>query len=383
MISALFFVWFAVATFWTINALRHPVPPGKGMAPLWLPGMIVSELSGWFLLGRAAIAAGFLAQGAAEVTVGQVGLALFVFSEVGLLVVFTRSIRAARSLGHPVSIPGIFRVWDRTPRGEVITAEVSYADGLSLDVHGPESGGTGPCLIYLHPGSWMRGKPGRQARPLFHRLVADGWVVLDVRYPLSPDATFPDHLVGVKRAIAWAKADNAHFGVDPRKVFVSGGSAGAHLAALAALTPNREMFQQGFEAEDTSVAGCIAFYGIYDFFNRNRSRYDWPFIAKHVMKAGRATQPELYRMASPLDQVGEGAPPFLVVHGELDSVVLPVESHYFVKALEGKGVPVEYREIIGAQHGFDGLAGLRAKAVANLSADWLNNLVGNRSEAIT
>lgn len=383
MISALFVVWFAVATIWTVNALRHPVPPGRGIAPLWLPGMIVSELSGWFLLERAAIAGVLLSLGAGEPIMGQVGLGLFVLSEAGLLVIFTRSIRAARKLDHPVTIPGIFRVWDRTPTSEVITTEVPYTDGLTLEVHAPEFAAGGPCLLYLHPGSWMRGKPGRQARPLFHRLVAEGWVVLDVRYPLSPDATFPDHLIGVKKAIAFAKSEGARFGIDPTKVFVAGGSAGAHLAALAALTPNRQEFQEGYEDRDTSVAGCITFYGIFDLFNRNLTRHDWPFIAKHVMKADRITDSDVYRLASPLDQVGEDAPPFLVIHGEFDSVVLPVESHYFVKALEEKGVPVEYREIIGAQHGFDGLAGLRAKAVGELCANWLNNLVGNRSRAIS
>lgn len=345
--------------------------------------MIVSELSAWFLLERAAIAAIFLGLGATDLTVGRVGLALFVFSEAGLLVVFSRTIRAARRLDYPVTIPGIFKVWDRIPAVEIVTTDVSYADGLTLELHSPESGASGPCLIYLHPGSWMRGKPGRQALPMFHRLVADGWVVLDVRYPLSPEATFPDHLIGVKRAIGWAKNEGAEIGIDPNKVFVSGGSAGAHLAALAALTPNRTVFQEGFEERDTSLAGCIAFYGIFDLVNRNLTRYDWPFVAKHVMKAERTSEPGLYRLASPLDQITDGAPPFLVVHGEFDSVVLPLESRQFVDALESGGVPVEYREIIGAQHGFDALAGLRAKAVADLCANWLNNLVGNRSSAIS
>ena len=51
----MFFTWFFAATLWTVNALRRPVPPGRGLAPLWLPGMIVSELAPGLLVVRALI----------------------------------------------------------------------------------------------------------------------------------------------------------------------------------------------------------------------------------------------------------------------------------------------------------------------------------------
>ncbi|HSM44593.1 MAG TPA: hypothetical protein VK969_06200, partial [Acidimicrobiia bacterium] len=45
VISAFFFIWFAAACIWTINALRRPVPPDRRFPPLWLPAMLVSELA--------------------------------------------------------------------------------------------------------------------------------------------------------------------------------------------------------------------------------------------------------------------------------------------------------------------------------------------------
>ena len=52
-------------------------------------------------------------------------------------------------------------------------------------------------------------------------------------------------------------------GADPAVVFVAGSSAGGHLAAMAALTPNDPRFQPGFERADTSVTAAICLYGYY------------------------------------------------------------------------------------------------------------------------
>lgn len=378
MISALFFIWFFVAFLWTVNALRRPTLPGEGLAPLWFPGMIVSELAAWLFLSRAAVAVAFLMFGGADLAIGKGGLVLFMLSEVGLLVVIYRAAVAARYLGFPVSVSGLLRVWDRTPSWELVEHDIPYAKGLTLNVHRQIDTRGAPTMLYLHPGSWMRGRPGRQARPLVHALVASGWIVLDAGYPLSPKATFPEHLVGVKRAIAWAKEGGSNFGVDPERIVVSGGSAGAHLAALAALTPHMTELQPGFEQADVSVVGCLPFYGIFDLLNRNNTRYDWPFIAKHVMKARPEDDPDRYRLGSPLDMAANNGAPFHIVHGEFDSVVLPAESMYLAEALRGAGSNVTYTEVRTAQHGFDGLSGLRAKAIAARCADWLNDLVDAR-----
>lgn len=372
MIAALFFTWSGTALILTINALRKPVPPGKGLPPLWLPAMLVSELAPWLLVIRAGLASLFVVAGSLLLGVGRVALVLLVLSEIGLLVLMRRSWRAARDTGMR---PGIFDLWRvriRIPDGVSISESERYADGLAMDVYSRQGLESAPALIYLHPGSWMRGGPGRQARPLLYDLASRGWVVLDIRYPLSPSATFPEHLIGVKRAIAWAKTDDAlQLGIDPERVAIAGASSGAHLAALAALTDNVAGLQPGFEDTDTSLIACVPHYGIYDLFVRNGTRHDWPFIASHVMKSSPAESPELYRLGSPIDLAHRQAPPFLVVHGEYDSLVLPAESVHFVEALQSESVPVRYHEVAGGQHGFDAIASLRARAVGALVVDFL------------
>lgn len=338
--------------------------------------MLISELAPLYLVGRSLVAVVFLGLGAANRPIGIAGIWLFVVSQVGLLVLVWRGVKAARDTGHSPPWWTLFNTWERLPDGVERGTEVPYWDSLTFDSYGHAGLSQAPTLVYVHPGSWMRGRPGRQARAMFHRLAARGWLVLDIRYPLSPDATFPEHLIGVKRAIAWAKSEGRRIGVDPSRVVVAGGSSGAHLAALAALTAGQPGLQPDFEDADVSVAACVAFYGIYDLLIRNPTRYDWPFIANTVMKARATEAPELYELGSPVDQVHPGAPPFLVVHGEYDSVVLAAESKHFVSALRASGVNVEYMEVLGAQHGFDAIASIRSRAVANRCVEWLTVRVG-------
>jgi len=362
MPSTLFVIWFGAAFVLTVNALRRPVQPGKGIPPPWLPAMLVSELAPWLLLVRVLAVVAFVSIGVLESAAGWVGLVLFILSELGLLVLIWRTIASARATGVNLSAWSLFRIWDRLPAGVTVTPEVHYWDGLTLDIYRRPESIMAPALIYVHPGSWMRGRPGRQARAMLHLLAASGWVVLDIRYPLSPEATFPEHLIGVKHAIAWAKTGGSEYGIEPNLVAISGGSSGAHLAALASLTWDRTELQPGFEDADTSVIGCAPFYGIYDLLVRNPTRFDWPFIGRHVLKAAKHEAPDLYRLGSPVDQARSDTPPFLVIHGGFDSVVLPEESRHFVAALERVGGRVEYHEILGAQHGFDAVASLRSRA---------------------
>lgn len=333
--------------------------------------MLISELAPLYFVLRGVIAWGFVALGALDDPVGRAGLILFVLSEVGLIVLMVRSMRSATSTGHPASIFGLLKLYERRPRAVGLETEVHYWDGLTLDLYSQSDVEQAPALIYVHPGSWMRGRPGRQARALFYRLAQLGWVILDIRYPLSPAATFPEHLIGVKRAIEWARSQGLEKGIDPSRIAISGGSSGAHLAALAALTHDHSHLQPGFEEADTSVMACVPFYGIYDLLVRNPTRYDWPFIARYVLKARVDERPDLYRLGSPIDQARPDAPPFLVIHGEFDSIVLADESRHFVDALDEVGANASYHEVIGAQHGFDAVASIRSRAVAELCVAWL------------
>ena len=108
-------------------------------------------------------------------------------------------------------------------------------------------------LLQIHGGAWVIGNKRQQALPLMHHLAAHGWVCVAANYRLSPRATFPDHLIDVKLALGWIHEHIDSYGGDPEFVAITGGSAGGHLASLAALTANHPEYQPGFEPAETSV----------------------------------------------------------------------------------------------------------------------------------
>src|SRR5436190_2070186 len=87
-----------------------------------------------------------------------------------------------------------------------------------------------------------------------------GGTAISIHLRLSPMATWPDHLIDCKRALAWVREHIAAYGGDPDYVVVTGGSAGGHLAAMMGLTANDPQYQPGFEDVDTSVRAMMPFY---------------------------------------------------------------------------------------------------------------------------
>jgi len=82
------------------------------------------------------------------------------------------------------------------------------------------------------------------------------------------------------------------------------------------------------------------------------------------MKSKLATAREAWERASPMDQVNQGAPPFLVVHGANDTLVPVAEARSFVRLLRAASdAPVVYAELPGAQHAFEIFPSLRTVAV--------------------
>ena len=205
--------------------------------------------------------------------------------------------------------------------------------------HSHPSGG--PVMIHLHGGRFTSGRKNHQARPLLYRMASQGWVCISANYRLSPAAQWPDHLVDVKRIIAWVRDHGAEYGADPTRVFVAGSSAGAHLAAMAALTSGDPTFQPDFEDANTSVTAAICLGGYFGDVASGLS-------------------------SSPLAHVRSDAPPFFVAHGDRDTMTPLEGARLLVDSLRAASSnPVVYAVLPGGQHTFDLFHSLRFETVVN------------------
>lgn len=253
---------------------------------------------------------------------------------------------------------------------------IAYYDNhdatLRLDVfHHEDMPKNAPVLFQVHGGAWLEhlGNKDQQALPLMAQLAQHGWVCVTVQYRLSPSATFPTHIIDCKRALAWVKENIEQYGGDPDFIVATGGSAGGHLSGLLALSANDPDYQPGFEDVDTSVQGCVPFYGIFDFTNsREQRRHPGldQLLTERVLKASRYENPELWEKSSPLFRASPEAPPTLIIHGEADTLAPVTESReLFTELQKYPEVKVGMAELSDAQHAFDLMYSLRCLHVIN------------------
>ena len=385
-----------LVTFWPVR--RDPIT-----GTVFVVGWLTGELAGQLAVLDVVVVALLVAGHAADHTLGVIGLVLNAVAVIGLLVllvvgrqarqVVCESLANTPGMSIDVSPDDLRPRWGRwwlvalgvplPSRSTTITRNIDYlGDGARrhlLDIYAPRDVEAGaPVLVYVHGGAWVIGDKREQGRPMMFELVARGWVCVAINYRLSPTATWPDHIVDVLSAIAWVKAHIAEYGGDPSFVALAGGSAGGHLAALAALAAGDPVFQPGFEDVDTSVDACIPIYGVLDMTadpaTSGKHGPGLRILLEHrVFKKKLREHRAEFEAASPLHRIHAGAPPFLVLHGTNDTLVPVAVPRTFVPALRAVSEnPVAYVELPLAQHAFDVTASPRTSATTAGVVAFLN-----------
>lgn len=357
------------------NASRPLIDPTRRYSPSWLPAMVVTELAPFWLLVHVGVLAAGVALGGWSNWGGRIGAGLLLLSMMLLVWIVVRTRLAVRRLrrlvdGGVCGTSGAARLVGRpvpTPMGVRETLGIDWSEGLTLDLTRPDDERRDlPVVVYVHGGGWTGGGPQRQARDLYHTLARDGWVTLAIRYPLAPHVSVPEQVAVVRSAVVWARTGGRDHGFGATTVVLAGGSAGAHLATMAAFTP---------EHDDERVAAVVGMYGIYDMANRNRKRAHWDMIRRDVMHAGVSEAPERYDAVSPLVRIPGDTPPMLIVHGTRDTLVPVGEAEQFVDALRAAGRPVEFVPVPGAQHAFDAVTAPVPRVTAAVIRTWLRRNV--------
>ena len=291
--------------------------------------------------------------------------------------------------GHRPNVAAVLDAMHHRRRYAATTRNISYGPrgrNNTLDIwRRPDlpEGYRAPVLIQVPGGAWSVNDKHGQAYPLMARMSELGWICVTINYSRSPRNAFPSHIIDVKRAIAWVKANIAEYGGDPDFVAITGGSAGGHLSSLAALSAGDETLQPGFESADTSVQAVAPYYGVYDLTTTDKMHPLMMPLLEHVVVQRRLEDnPQIYRDASPLHRIHRDAPPFFVLHGESDAVIPSAQARDFVAALRYSGpATVAYAELPKAHHAFDTIATLRCQLAAEAVASFMGIVYGRHVAA--
>jgi acetyl esterase/lipase len=224
-----------------------------------------------------------------------------------------------------------------------VVRDLPYVDGDKadpvkhrLDLILPRGKKDFPVLFFIHGGAWQTGdKDYFGIYSAFAMLLAKNGIGAVVpSYRLSPAVKHPEHIKDVARAFAWTCQNLPRYGGRTDQLFVSGHSAGGHLAALLA---SDESYLKSEGLSLGAIKGVIPMSGVYYLPD---GYFTDVFGTDHQMRAN----------AWPISHVKETCPPMLILYAEKDFPTCDLMAQALGKALKEKNVPAEVQEIKKRNH---------------------------------
>ncbi len=281
-----------------------------------------------------------------------------------------------------------------TPNGIRTQIPEQVAPGtmnLHVDVYQVPSSQPTPVVVQFHGGGWIRGDRPNSFQS-FRAFLSAGMSVVTVQYRNAKDAPAPAAIEDVRCAMAWVKANAAKFNFDLNRVVTYGGSAGGHLALMAAYAP--ASFDPPGCTDQPKVAAVLDFYGSTNLAEglteSGSSGFTHQWLGTQLPLAPEAApageppasapgasaegnpkvmadaRPPVVRPRwpepdaatilkakemSPLTYIRPGLPPTFIVNGDSDHTVDPTQSAELKKALDAAGVPNGQDLVLGGGHG--------------------------------
>lgn len=240
------------------------------------------------------------------------------------------------------------------------TAAIVYCEQgkrkLRLDVFYPSKSSSvlRTAVIMIHGGGWRSGNR-TQHHPLAQKLAEKGYVCFTPEYRLSTEALFPAAVYDLKAAIRWIRKHAAEYQIDTSAIAIAGFSAGGELAAFMGTTGDMPLFEGQGCTENTSshVNAIINMDGTLSFIHSESGEGDdskKTSAATYWFGYGKAENPELWRIASPLTWVGAHTPPVLFINSAVER--MHAGRTDFIKVLDSNHIYSEVHTFEGAPHSF-------------------------------
>lgn len=220
--------------------------------------------------------------------------------------------------------------------------DVSYGDRTEkekLDIYYPEEGeGPFPVFVEVHGGGWYFGQKNSVEFEPFLSGLKRGFACVSLGYTLSPEEHYPIPVQEIKAAIRFLRKNAGKYRLDPDRIALWGGSAGAHLAGLAATSCDTGYLEEdlfGNDAYSAKPNALVLWYGCFDYYNNGRMGSDWVYQNFFGCEDLASVEKEL-RMSSPVEHITENACPTFLQHGKEDTIVPYMQSVAYYEKLAAK-----------------------------------------------
>jgi len=199
-------------------------------------------------------------------------------------------------------------------------------------------------IIFIHGGNWNNGK-----KSLYNffgsRMARKDVVMVVIDYPLSPKAGYKDMAMAAATSVQWVQAHIADYGGDPNKIYVSGHSAGGHLAALIGLDDH---YFKALGMQTNPIKGLIlidaAGLDMYNYLQAGDYGQDDTYLQTF------SKDPKAWKDATPLYHIHPGMPPMLLFQGGRTYPSISRSNEKFVAALHKIDVHPAYYIVKGKKH---------------------------------
>jgi acetyl esterase/lipase len=229
-----------------------------------------------------------------------------------------------------------------------------------MDVYFPGAGGPWPALVYVHGGAWIRGDKS-EAAALAPGMTAQGYLVVSLNYRLYPAAKFPEMIEDVKCAIRSLRAQAGEYNLDPQQIAAIGASAGGHLVALLGTADESAGWDIGeYPDQSSRVQAVVALAPPTDLTQK------FPNPDMELMRHVGPGQVNVAQ-ASPITYVSADDPPFLLIHGDRDSVVPLEQSQLMFDRLTQNGVVAQLVVVKNGDHSLTAVNGAATPTLAEIA----------------
>ena len=255
-------------------------------------------------------------------------------------------------------------------QGQIVKPSPSFKDvpydqvhaAQKLDVYLAKADKPTAAMIHFHGGGWSGGSKNSVPAWLTDA-VSNGWLsVISVEYRFTDVAPHPAQVNDCMRAIQFVRQNAREWNIDPKRLGVTGGSAGGHLSLWVALhddiaDPNSS---DPVSRQSSRVACAVSFAGPTDWSLLGTIEHKHPAYRQLLgYKPGTPANEmddKKKTDVSPISFASQDDPPVMQVHGDKDDIVPIEHARNMNDRLKSVGVKTELVIVEGGNHGVAGAA---------------------------